>query len=347
MGRKVRKSNAVTANTDTGNLFKSSVSVKNKPLFSARKKSGITGNSAISLAKNLSGGKAPTALFASKYTRRIIRQHHTLLKNKANLSVELQQLSQLEETKETTLKVKTITEKLTSIEREIEENGGITEYQKASIAGQSNTRGGDTSKLLVEWLQEGWKEKMNDKPFSLLEIGCLSADNECSRSGLFHPVERIDLNSQDPKNIKEQDFMERPIPNTSKTSGVDRFDFISLSLVVNYVPDHFQRGEMLRRTVDFLKSPEDQTTNSPFPGLFLVLPAPCVLNSRYFTEQRLYDIMNQLGYKLERRKESSKLVYWLFRLINQRRKSTKASKVFKREQINPGANKNNFSICLK
>lgn len=319
-------------------------SAKN-PVFSARKKSSITGNSAISLAKNLVGGR-PTALFASKHTRQIIRRHHTLLKRQASLDLELRQA---QNERKNGADIKALKEQVTIIEKEIENNGGIEEYQKASIAGQSTTRGGDTSKLLVEWLEESWPQKISkDKPFSLLEIGCLSAENHCSTCGIFDPVERIDLNSQAPESIVQQDFMERTLPkqSTGDIPSAERFDFISLSLVVNYVPDHFQRGEMLRRTVEFLKSPPSKKVadDSPFPGLFLVLPAPCVLNSRYFTEERLNAIMEVLGYKLERRKETSKLVYWLYRLV---KKVASKQTSFKREELNPGGNKNNFSICLK
>lgn len=316
--------------------------VTKKPVFSARKQSGITGNSAISLAKNLAGGK-PQALFASKYTRKIIRQHHTLLKRQAIIKTELEAARNGKKG----VDVAALEKENAEIEKKIEENGGILEYQKASIAGQSSTRGGDTSKLLVEWLQESWKDEIeSSKPFSLLEVGCLSADNECSRSGIFGPIERIDLNSQDPKKIKQQDFMERPLPK-DKSADAERFDFISLSLVVNYVPDHFQRGEMLRRCAEFLKTPSNgHNSGSPFPGLFFVLPAPCVLNSRYMTEELLTSIMEELGFKLERRKESSKLVYWLYRLVRKNKPGRKV-KTFKREEINPGAKRNNFSICLK
>lgn len=338
MGQNKRSNKSL--NSTTTLTTNSESTFAKKPQFSARRKSGITGNSAISLAKNLAGGK-PANLFASKYTRKIIRRHHTLLKNQSNLKLQLESARRAKKTEDT----KTLEEKIAAIEKEVEENGGIEEYQKASIAGQSSTRGGDTSKLLVEWLEAGWQDEITrNKPFSLLEIGCLSADNECSNSEIFGPIERIDLNSQDPKNIKQQDFMERPSPSNKKT---DLFDFISLSLVVNYVPDHFQRGEMLRRTVEFLKSPPTgkKSLDAPFPGLFFVLPAPCVLNSRYFTEKRLNEIMEELGYKLEHRKESSKLIYWLYRLDS--KTSGKKTKVFKREEINPGANKNNFSICLR
>jgi hypothetical protein len=49
------------------------------------------------------------------------------------------------------------------------------------------------------------------------------------------------------------------------------------------------------------------------PGLFLVLPAPCVTNSRYLDEERLEAMMRGLGYTRVRRKMSLKLVYYFWR----------------------------------
>lgn len=78
-------------------------------------------------------------------------------------------------------------------------------------------------------------------------------NNACSTKGIFDYIERIDLHSQDPKNIKEQDFMKRPLPNNNGSSSIpETFDIISLSLVVNYVSDPQTRGQMLLRTTEFL-----------------------------------------------------------------------------------------------
>ena len=171
------------------------------PVFSARKKSGITGHSAISLTKGLAGGR-PQALFASKHTRQIIRRHHTLLKKQTALKVQLKAAAK------GGAEARRLALQIEQLEKEIEENGGIHEYQKASIAGQSSARGGDTSKLLIQWMQQTWPEQFSDtntpikNKFSLLEVGSLSAENECSTCGYFDPIERIDLNSQDPEHIK-------------------------------------------------------------------------------------------------------------------------------------------------
>lgn len=168
----------------------------------------------------------------------------------------------------------------------------------------------------------------------------MSTKNACSKSGLFD-VTRIDLNSQSP-GIEQQDFMERPLP----TSSDQRFDIISLSLVVNFVPDAKARGEMLTRTAAFLHSRSllpDSLGNSK-ALLFLVLPAPCTLHSRYFNEERLTLIMTEIGYAVVNRKETRKLVYSLWQL---RDKPTKKMQNFPKVKVRDGAKLNNFHIVLE
>jgi 25S rRNA (adenine2142-N1)-methyltransferase len=168
----------------------------------------------------------------------------------------------------------------------------------------------------------------------LLEVGCLSPHNAVSKSPLFE-VTRIDLHSQHPA-ILEQDFMQRPLP----TGDDERFDLISLSLVLNYVPDPVGRGEMLRRTTQFLR--RGQVEGEFFPSLFLVLPAPCVTNSRYLDEERLEGIMESLGYKLVKRKLSAKLIYGLWCLREEPRKVA-----WKKEEVRSGKSRNNFAVVVK
>lgn len=179
----------------------------------------------------------------------------------------------------------------------------------------------------------------------MLEVGALRVDNACSRSGVFD-VTRIDLHSQE-LGIEAQDFMERPVLNPIELEK-EGFDIVSLSLVVNYVGDAFGRGEMLRRVGRFLRrrKPENLPVDGIeeiFPGLFLVLPAPCVTNSRYLDEDRLIDIMRTLGFEKVRRKMSAKLVYYLWRYDGQVKQERK---IFKKEEIRLGKSRNNFAIVL-
>ncbi|ODV92248.1 hypothetical protein CANCADRAFT_30467 [Tortispora caseinolytica NRRL Y-17796] len=251
---------------------------------------------------------------SAKTTRKIIRSRHALLKDKERF-----------EREGDAVKVK-------QIEEQLEDLGGIQIYQQASLLGQDRSRGGDTSELLVDWL----KQFALPQNLRLLEVGALSSKNACSRSGIFATIERIDLNSQE-KDIKQQDFFERPLPESTD----DQFHVISLSLVVNYVPDRARRGLMLKLLRSFLLPPESCT--SPLPCVFLVLPAACIHNSRYCDSQLLVDIMTSLGYKLSREKISHKLAYWLWTLLPA---SSATAKPFPKREIHSGSKRNNFCIEL-
>lgn len=280
--------------------------------------------------KSLSHGRPkllrpPPSLTASKATRTLIRKHHTLSKQLAK---------SLKDGDQTTA---------AKLAEEIEAQGGIESYQRASLIGQGKQRGGDSSKLLMEWLSPVHHDTSEGKgkTFRMLEVGSLSKNNACSRSGLFE-MERIDLNSQE-EGIQQQDFMERPLPKLDD----ERFDIISLSLVLNYVPDAVGKGEMLRRTAKFLRHQSvEGAAKEYFPSLFLVLPAPCVENSRYMDEEKLENIMNSLGYIKVKRKLTTKLVYYLY-LWRKEEKAEIGKIVFKKVEIRSGKTRNNFSITLK
>ncbi|KAL1304421.1 hypothetical protein AAFC00_003419 [Neodothiora populina] len=275
--------------------------------------------------KSLSHGRPPViqkpkASLTAKATRTLIRTHHRLHKALAEA-------------------VKHGDEQTAaSIRAQIEEKGGLKRYQQASIQGQSSDRGGDTSKLLMDWLPKDISKA--GAKLRMLEVGALSVNNVCSRSGVFDDT-RIDLNSQG-SGIQQQDFMERPLP----TSEDEKFDIISLSLVLNYVPDASQRGEMLRRTCQFLLSEPSCALSGEqmrfFPSLFLVLPAPCVTNSRYLDEKLLTQIMKTLGYSLIERKLTAKLIYHLWHWNGLTEKAR-----FAKSEVNPGRSRNNFSVILE
>ncbi|KAL2823968.1 putative methyltransferase-domain-containing protein [Aspergillus cavernicola] len=260
------------------------------------------------------------AALSAKATRNLIRSHHTLMKLRA----------QALKSDDNAL--------VNKLDSEIEANGGLESYQLASKIGQSQERGGDSSKVLIDWINPRLTELRNT-PFKLrvLEVGALSTRNACSQNEHLN-VTRIDLNSQGP-GILKQDFMERPLPSDDE----NRFHLISLSLVLNYVPDPLSRGEMLKRCVTFLtKSPPPSSSISIVPSLFLVLPAPCVANSRYLTQQRLQDILCSIGFSLAKNKQTSKLLYQLWEYTGNRE-----SKQFKKEMLNPGVTRNNFAIIVK
>lgn len=135
--------------------------------------------------------------------------------------------------------------------------------------------------------------------------------------------------------------MQRPLPTTS--TSYEKFDLISLSLVLNFVPSAQERGSMLRRTTKFLQARPELGEWSAL--LFLVLPAPCVVNSRYFNDERLALIMASLGYVLRERKQTSKLVYYLWQLRDAPAK--RMEQRFGKVKVRDGGAMNNFCVVLE
>jgi 25S rRNA (adenine2142-N1)-methyltransferase len=218
----------------------------------------------------------------------------------------------------------------------------LTVYQQASSKGQDPLRGGDSSKVLVQWLKEG-REKEKCEDVRVLEVGCLEVDNAIAKyvAGQKATIRRIDLKSRDPR-IEEQDFMtlplsEVPLSITTKYS-CQGYDLISLSLVLNFVSTPQGRYEMLKRTTSFLRLSYPSTA---FPALFIVLPLPCVNNSRYLTQDHFLDIMKSLGYTLLKSKESKRMAYWLFHFTP----ASKSEKMWKKKVIHDGGGRNNFAIA--
>ncbi|KAI0802359.1 putative methyltransferase-domain-containing protein [Xylaria sp. FL0064] len=273
----------------------------------------------------LAQGRPPTVQkprsISRKATRGLINTIHQLEKKKAQAIAKGDKASEA------------------AVDAEITALGGIQKYQQASLQGQRNDRGGDSSRVLMEWLKPNFHASgiTADGSVRMLEVGALSTTNECSKSGFFD-MERIDLNSQG-EGILQQDFMERPLP----TDDTHTFDIISLSLVLNFVPDAQGRGDMLLRTLDFLK-PHTAASHDAFPCLFLVLPVPCVTNSRYMDEPLLERIMNALGYIKTHSKTTQKLVYYLWRRTSRAPAKTPD---FRKAELRSGSTRNNFSIVLR
>lgn len=201
--------------------------------------------------------------------------------------------------------------------------------------------------MLKSWLeQDGLALRSgSDEKLDVLEIGCLSPTNAIAGCRNVK-IERIDLHSSHPS-ILEQDFMMRPLPNSDE----ERFDIVSLSLVLNYVATPGERGEMLKRTTAFLRTgersqrgeEEELGKGERLPLLFFVLPLPCVRNSRYLTEEHLRGIIQSLGYGLRHSKRTSKLFYSLWHFDPAR----VALREFKKTELSPGHAKNNFCITFK
>ncbi|KAL2754675.1 hypothetical protein ACRALDRAFT_2021414 [Sodiomyces alcalophilus JCM 7366] len=283
------------------------------------------------LPQSLSAGRPPTIRqrplsISRRETRALINAHHTLQKKRQQAIARSDDAT------------------VSTIDAEIAALGGIENYQRASLQGQRNDRGGDSSRLLLKWLEPSrsqlTKAASSGQPFRMLEVGALSTRNACSNSGLFQ-MELIDLNSQQ-SGILQQDFMERPVAKSDE----ERFDIISLSLVLNYVPDAALRGRMLLRTLAFLREPPlelPENERKLFPSLFLVLPRSCVVNSRYISLARLTELMSLLGYIQVETRFTNKLAYFLWTRASAPKNPLPS---FPKKEVNPGSNRNNFSIVL-
>ncbi|KAG2020521.1 nucleolus protein [Coprinopsis cinerea AmutBmut pab1-1] len=292
--------------------------------------------------------RATTSASKPQVTRTVIREFHVLLKRQAYLQ-------------KSGLKNAETYKELKEIEDRIEELGGLERYQHMSAVGQKEDRGGGSHRIFIGWLKElgahlQRKEKLRYTSFlsrcvcilksrRLLEVGALKPDNYQSCSSWID-VFPIDLNSRHPA-IKEQDFLKLdPVENKEK------WEAISLSLVLNFVPDAKDRGRMLRLAHEMLgengyffvavrlgaPSPSQRLKDS------LQLPLPCLSNSRYLTFERFKELMEAVGFVQlrEKWKEGGKMVYYLY----QKGTSTGPSRLFSKKEVLRTGNRNNFCILL-
>lgn len=274
---------------------------------------------------------------SAKATRKLINNHHQLQKHRA-AAIAANDHDLVRE-----------------LEDQIKKLGGLSAYQAASLTGQDRDRGGDSSEKLVEWLQQyglGGKQGIwEGKGLRVLEIGALSSKNAISRmidKGI-ESVRRVDLHSQEPDTIEQIDFMDLPTPMLDE----DKFDLISLSLVLNYVPNATRRGDMLQRTTHFLQHSSKTGSGTEgdqialVPCIFVVLPLSCLSNSRYMTHEHFDLIMSHLGYKLIQRYDSQKLAYMLFQLEASPDEKGRPSIISKKTELRSGKDRNNFAVVLK
>ncbi|KAF9974770.1 hypothetical protein BGZ73_001764 [Actinomortierella ambigua] len=258
--------------------------------------------------------------------------------------------------------------RIIEIRLQMDDLGGLDMYQKASTLGQSKQRGGDSSRWLVPVLQriyfpeststktEGTspapspptpKNYKLDPPLRLLDVGALSPFNYEKQANWIQ-VTPIDLNPQHPQ-IQKMDLLEMPVP----TRDQDRYDVVCLSLVVNFVGDPTLRGEILRQATRCLV---------PRRGiLYLVLPLPCIDNSRYMDHELLVDMMRYLGCStLLDHHFAKKLAYYAFRFDSEspagqgtviktpstRKVAATSGPRFPKKLRHDKPNRNNFCIIL-
>ncbi|KAJ9122503.1 hypothetical protein QFC22_001932 [Naganishia vaughanmartiniae] len=173
-----------------------------------------------------------------KSTQSTISLFHTLLKRKAQAQKALSSAC-------SSSQASALQAQLAAVEQEIAEQGGLDTYQRASTLGQSSERGGDSSVVLIEWLKELNEASTREagggggtSPLRMLEIGALSPNNYAAKQ-FYITNTPIDLNSQHP-DILAQDFLHRPLPKDDS----ERFDIVSCSLVLNFVPEPRDREHL-------------------------------------------------------------------------------------------------------
>jgi 25S rRNA (adenine2142-N1)-methyltransferase len=192
------------------------------------------------------------------------------------------------------------------VNEEIASLGGLEVYQIASLKGSKKN---NSQKFLVDNIE-------SSRRYSLLDVGAITG--EIYTNKLF--------------DVTAIDFFERPIP--SDENG--KFDIISLCLVLNYVPTPDRRGEMLQLCACHLK----------LNGiLYIVVPLPCISNSRYFNHEKMVELLMLLGYDLLKHHDSKKLAFYLFKRTKDI--TTLGTLSFKKRLLkNDGPGKNNFTMTL-
>ncbi|KAI8329800.1 putative methyltransferase-domain-containing protein [Chlamydoabsidia padenii] len=261
-------------------------------------------------------------------TARLIRRFHLLNK----------QLAQCKKSN-----TRTDREKELKIIKEMEEMGGLDWYQKASQLGQSKTRGGDSSKWLIQTLRssvcaDDLKEAV--KPLRILEVGAVAPDNY-QQHDKWIKVDPIDLNPQH-ESIRKQDFLTLIPPTTEDL----KYDIVSLSLVINFAGDPEERGKMLLHSRYFLSL---MSTQHRLRYLFIVLPLPCINNSRYMTHEHFTAMMTSIGYQSIYHHFSNKLAYFLFKLkVNPPDRLKPTNLTWKKKALpgKEGGGRNNFCVTI-
>ncbi|KAG6854979.1 hypothetical protein C0991_009802 [Blastosporella zonata] len=162
-------------------------------------------------------------------SRTTIRRFHVLLKQRTQLKAT------------GTLNAGSV-QALADIEDEIETLGGLEQYQRMSAVGQGTDRGGGSEKVLIGWLKEFGLHKDRSSKLRLLEVGALKPDNY-NTCVTWIDSTPIDLRSRHPS-IIEQDFLQLDVNENRK-----KWDAISLSLVLNFVPEPKDRGMFFVRCI--------------------------------------------------------------------------------------------------
>jgi len=254
--------------------------------------------------------KKPIVEISSRKDRRIITEYHTL--NKTIDSVR----------KNPSIHREDKAAQIAALEAKKEKIGGINAYQKASKLGEARHGSFNSAKWILKQLRAHnvCANRTEDEKLRLLDVGAL--DNNYKKHAKWIQCTPIDLNPQSNEVIKA-DFLKL---------DDKKYDVVVLSLVVNFEGDIRKRGDMLR------KCPKLVVDKG---YLFIVLPRPCLDNSRYLNEELFVSMPESLGFDVCSRHSSKKLSFFMFRRTRQVR-----VKSFPKKILRKGGNHNNFAIVL-
>ncbi|GAA5942028.1 25S rRNA (adenine2142-N1)-methyltransferase [Sporobolomyces koalae] len=318
--------------------------------YAVDRKASRTKNKPAFLTKNKKSKDAPS-------TPNVEVDPATVPKDRADKTALIREFHALE--KQLKSPQTTEEERVKILERQ-EELGGLKMYQAASLHGADKQRGGETSKWLIKQLKQFkvaldpkgkekekveptiledgtkvWPKPKERRKLKLLDVGAIAGTAYASESWI--DTTSIDLNPQASHVLKSNFFdLARP------SSELEAYDVVSLSLVMNFEGSLVNRGHFLLRAHDHLKRES--------PGyLYIVLPLPCLTNSRYLTHKHFREILKSTNWEVVATHDSSKLTHWFLREIDQ--SSTKArygdGQVWKREEVRRGVERNNFCIVVK
>ncbi|XP_078618952.1 uncharacterized protein LOC144886285 [Branchiostoma floridae x Branchiostoma japonicum] len=201
--------------------------------------------------------------------------------------------------------------------------GGLDAYQAASKRGACCHGNTTTSNWVIKQLKKFKVKPASEvKRLRLLDVGAL--DNHYHRHGWLDCT-AIDLNPQTDR-VTKADFFDYQVEEGCE------YDVVVLSLVINFVGDPKKRGDMLRHCCQVTKENGH---------LFVVLPLPCLSNSRYLTHQLFSDMLDCLGFQKLGCHDSKRLSFLMFQRTGKRR-----SKSFPKQVVRTGPSHNNFSIVL-
>ncbi|KAH8929499.1 hypothetical protein BT69DRAFT_1235836 [Atractiella rhizophila] len=232
------------------------------------------------------------------------------------------------------------------LKRELEALGGVKAYQEASTKGGRGEEGdGWLIRYLTAQQQAHEVELERGMGIRVLDVGSILGTSYKGRKArrLGIKADYIDLHpAPDSTEVVQADFLTFSPPLDVSEDSEGGYDIVSLSLVLNFVGSLSDRSKMLLRAHSFLRP------TSPYRLLYLVLPTPCLSNSRYMDHSRMRGIVEACNYEVVKQEESKggKLSYWLLRWNTVFGVKTGEEGRWKRVEVRGGVDRNNFCIVL-